>query len=242
MVARKRAKVKRKKVAINKTKTAKKAAKKASSSKAKSKKAVARKTASKARTAKAVKKKKAKVSNTSIKTGKKAGKKAGAKKKAVSTRHVRAAKKRWRDHRKREKQIKANIEAAVERQLEAHPELAGVVEAFRQQLGAQTEKAYQAGIRKGRKETIEKERAKGRSQAYLEAREQFEIERKAFFDRMKEREAELMADFVETDESEMLARMILANQYGELDQEVESLAEEYDWDVRDVYDLFFETP
>lgn len=238
MVARKRAKVKRKKVAIKKTKPAKKAAKKVSSSKKKARK----KTASKSRPAKAVKKKKSKVSNTSIKPGKKAGKKAGAKKKAVSTRHVRAAKKRWRDQRKREKQIKANISAAVDRQLGAHPELAGVVEAFKQQLDAETQKAFKAGIRKGRKETIEKERAKGRSQAYLDARQEMEDARKAFFERMRKQEAELMADFIETDESEMLARMILANEYGELDQEVETLAEEYDWDIRDVYDLFFDTP
>src|SRR4030095_11782360 len=118
----------------------------------------------------------------------------------------------------------------------------GVVEAFKQQLDAETEKAFKAGIRKGRKETIDKERAKGRSQAYLDARQEMEDARKAFFEQMKEREAELMADFIETDESEMIARMILANSYGELDQEVETLAEEYDWDIRDVYDLFFDTP
>lgn len=235
MVARKRAKVKRKKAAIKKTRSAKPAKKKATKKKAAKKKAskkVAKKKVAKVairKVAKAAKKKKkSSGSNTSIRARKKK-----AAKKAVSSRHVRAAKKRWRDHRKREKQIADNVKAAVGRQLAAHPELAGIVDDFKKRLDAETKKAFKAGIRKGRKETIEKERAKF-SAAYIKAREELEAARSEYM--------HLLGDYIETDESKIMARLILANDWGELDQEAELIAEEYDWDIREVYDLFFETP
>lgn len=267
MVARTRAKVKRKKVVIKKTKpvkktnpvkktgvSAKKTARKKTSkkptkipaktgkSKKVTKKSIVRKKAAKRPTKAAPRKVKKRPSNTGIKdptrrkAAKKAAKKRAAKKaakKAVSSRHSRAAKKRWRDHRRREKQIKQNVKAAVERQKAARPELAGIEADFKKRLDAETKKAFQAGIRKGRKETIDKERAKY-SAAYIKAREEMEEARKLYVD--------IMAGYIETDESKMMARMILANDYGELDQEAEALAEEYDWDIREVFDLFFETP
>lgn len=246
MVARKRAKVKRKKVAIKKTpsvrkKTAK-PAKKASRKKAAKKAPIVRKVAAKRKVTKAVKKKKAKVSNTGITGRKKAAKKKAAKKKTIANRYVRAAKKRWRDQRKKDKRIQESIDAAIDRQVGAHPELAGVVESFQAQLDAATEKAFKAGIRKGRKQSIDKEREKY-SEKYIKAREEMEVARRAFFEKLKQEHQDgLIEEWVETDESEMMARMILADKYGELEQEAESIAEEYDWDIRDVYDLFFETP
>lgn len=217
MVARKRVKVKKK--AASKKAHRKKTASRSSARPAKK---TAKKAAKKLASKKAVKQpiKKAAKKKPAV-SRKKTASKPIAKKKTpsrsnsgISSRSA-AALKGWKTRRAKERLQKKRDRETRARQLHAHPELKGI------------EKAYQKSIEQIEKEAYERGVEAGRKQVELSD----EDKRKLFIDQFK--------DWVESDESVILARLKLAAEYGELDTEVWEVADEYDWDPHEVYDLYY---
>jgi hypothetical protein len=249
-IARKRSKVK-KKASSKKTtarKTARRTTKKASKKAAKK---VSRKVATVKKNplnkVKAAKKRPIQRAKVAKKTAKKAAKKTAkkakrasditrkpAKKKAV----IRKAPKRKAPTRKATKRkVTQRRSAADLKKLDA---VARLTELVRQQRAAKVGKKHiaRAGKKKGTRKVVTQtgplramvERSLSRPMAQAQMYERLEEKVPGFFVRGEE--------WVETEESIIIQRLAMAEQLGVFDEEARENALEFDWDLRDVYELW----
>ena len=241
MVARKTTKVKgktskkaaqRKKIARNSvaTQSTKKASKRPAKKKTTNSRIRSKKAAKKTVKKKTIKKVSTqKIPTKKIPTKKSPVKKKPAKKKPAKkitaqslTPRQQAAIKGWKTrHKKARKKAKRQKEARI-RQIRAYPSIKGVDKAYAKEI-ARLEKEAQEAFEKGRMAGIEEAEAKRQL-------ELSEAEKRRLF---------LEKQFVESDQSTILSRLWLAADYGELEQEIDDVAEEFDMDVSEIYDLYY---
>lgn len=131
-------------------------------------------------------------------------------------------------NKKRRKKAKRQREARI-RQLRAYPDIKGVA------------RAYQKEIRRLEREAErERKRADIEIQSAYERGQIAERERAALeLSESEKRRLFLEKQFVESDQSTILARLWLAADYGELEQEIDVVAEEFDMNISEVYDLYY---
>lgn len=221
MVARKRAKVKRKAASkkAHRKKTAKKAAKRAPKKKA-AKKKPARKPAHPAK--KQAAKKKA-VRKSAAPTRKPAKKAANSRisaprtlpERTLAERRSLAALKGWETRRANAALQKKRDKKTRQRQDKVFPEVKGIERDYQKTLERIEREAYERGI-----------------QAGLEQARMAEDEKRRLY-------LEQFKDWIESDETKIIARLRLAAEFGELDTEVWEVADDYDMDPSEIYDLFY---
>lgn len=169
---------------------------------------------------KAPKKSKKRPAKKRVAKAKKAKKKSKRAKRKVKRTPSQAASRGWVTRRRKKAQAKRAIKQAIKRQ---HKELPG----FSKLLDRTIEELKQ------REKAVEKrEKDVSRIRANLERyidTGALEAENEKVFAKL---------DFIETDESKMLARLRVAEYTGDFDEEAARLAEEYEWDIREVYTLF----
>jgi hypothetical protein len=179
----------------------------------------------------AAKKKKKRSANHVISKTKKrpvkkaAPKKRGRKKKAAPKKKRNrsdAAKRSWVTRREKKAQAQRAIKRAIRRQHRRLPGFSKAVDVAIAQL-----KEREADVTRREKDV---ERLRANLTRYIDSGA-LEADNQKLFTKVEK-------SFVETDESKMLARLRVAEYAGDFDDEAGRLAEEYDWDIREVYTLF----
>ncbi len=192
---------------------------------------------------------------------KRAKKRALARKKKTLSRSA-AAKLGWARRKERAVKKKRRTKKNIRRIKREHPQLVGIEKDFEKRVAEAVAKRAEQLREDAREEAREELRGEV-ARDYYELREA-ELRRRIKTELTKDYAAALlkpqnvfniaarqreklapalirqqMADMVETDESIMLGRLIIAEQLGNFDGEAYALAEEYDWLPQEVYGLWW---
>lgn len=189
-------------------------------------------------------KKKKRAASGTTKRKKKSKRKKLSKKHLAKKRRSLAAKKGWETRRKQERALKRRMRDRAQANLERHPELVGSRELFGEVVD---QREAEAEAETGRLTRSERDRIRREAlREYTEAlrpiigiRRAADVAARLRVESRGEAQPDVPGDLEDTEESLIMNRLIIAQDYGYFDDEAYAIAEEYDWDPQEVYGLWY---